>query len=600
MADLIAQGTNTGTRWRRPLPPDQPFEVGREAPPWSVPWDEFISRRHARLLWRDGCLEVARLPNARNPVYFDGREATEFRVGAGGSFVIGKTTFTVADESLPVNDEAAQVIKKRTFTAQELKKARVSDAAHQIDVLARLPEVISGAADERELHLGLINLLLAGIDQAEAVALVSTEARDGARPAVRVLAWDRRLATQGGVQPSSRLIQEAVRQQDTVMHVWAGGANRPASTSESGLGSYTQDTGFDWAFCTPVRTEGSTAWGIYVAGGFGGRLASSVLEDKDTSGLLDDLKFTGLVASIWDALQQVNQLKHRQATLSQFFSPAVLGTLSTTDPEVALKPRKADVTVLFCDLRGFSRESEKRELLSLLEGVSRALGFMTQNILDHGGVIGDFHGDAAMGFWGWPIPHPDTVKHACLAALGVRAAFETVQEGEAPVGDFHAGIGIASGTAVAGKIGTHNQVKVTVFGPVVNLASRLEGMTKILRVPILLDETTSRMVREQVPPEVARLRRLAVCRPYGLDTALMVSELLPPVARYPLLTDAHLADFEAAVDAFMAGDWPRAYELLLRLPPQDRGKDFLIAFIIQNNHRPPPGWDGVIPLSSKG
>ena len=87
---------------------------------------------------------------------------------------------------------------------------------------------------------------------------------------------------------------------------------------------------------------------------------------------------------------------------------------------------------------------------------------------------------------------------------------------------------MATGRAVAGKIGTVDQVKVTVFGPVVNLASRLEGMTKILQAPILLDETTARIVRQQVPREVARVRRLAIVRPYGLDTPLEVSELLPP------------------------------------------------------------------------
>ena len=67
---------------------------------------------------------------------------------------------------------------------------------------------------------------------------------------------------------------------------------------------------------------------------------------------------------------------------------------------------------------------------------------------------------------------------------------------------FRMGIGIATGRAVAGKIGTVDQVKVTVFGPVVNLASRLESMTKVLCVPILLDETTARPCRGELPTDV--------------------------------------------------------------------------------------------------
>ncbi len=142
-------------------------------------------------------------------------------------------------------------------------------------------------------------------------------------------------------------------------------------------------------------------------------------------------------------------------------------------------------------------------------------------------------------------------------------------------------------------------MKVTVFGPVVNLASRLEGMTKILRAPILLDEATARIVRRDVPREVARVRRLAIVRPYGLDAPLEVSELLPPASQYPELTDKHLEYYEAALDAFFAGHWPAALELLHRIPAEDEAKDFLVVHIAQHNRRPPPNWDGVIELASK-
>src|SRR6185295_4952116 len=181
-------------------------------------------------------------------------------------------------------------------------------------------------------------------------------------------------------------------------------------------------------------------------------------------------------------------------------SPIVLDALAGQDPNIALAPREADVSVLFCDLRGFSRHSEKHagSLTELLERVSQALGVMTQHILAEGGVIGDFHGDSAMGFWGWPLPQPDAAARACRAALAIRqefaatATFQTATATENPLSDFRVGIGIASGRAVAGKIGTTDQVKVTVFGPVVNLASRLETMTKILRTPILIDELTAK------------------------------------------------------------------------------------------------------------
>jgi adenylate cyclase len=300
------------------------------------------------------------------------------------------------------------------------------------------------------------------------------------------------------------------------------------------------------------------------------------------------------VAATLSSLRQMRLLERQHATLSQFFSPVVLSTLADEDPEVVLAPRETGVSVMFCDLRGFSRESERQagDLLGLLQRVSRALGVMTCHIRQQGGVVGDFHGDAAMGFWGWPLPQDDAVPRTCRAALAIRADLEAVA-------DFRTGIGIATGPAVAGRIGTVEEVKVTVFGPVVNLASRLEGMTKLLQSPILLDETTARIVRQTVPREVARVRRLAIVRPFGLETPLEVTELLPPESQYPALSDEHLESYEAALNAFLAREWPKAFELLHRVPADDQAKDFLVVYIAQHNRRAPPGWDGVITLGSK-
>jgi adenylate cyclase len=225
---------------------------------------------------------------------------------------------------------------------------------------------------------------------------------------------------------------------------------------------------------------------------------------------------------------------------------------------------------------------------------------MTHHILEQQGVIGDFHGDAAMGFWGWPIESADMVERACRAALAIRSEVESAARRSGhPLADFRVGIGLATGRAVAGGIGTIDQLKVTVFGPVVNLASRLEGMTRLLRAPILLDEETARTVRQHVPRSVARSRRVAVVRPYGLDKPLEVSELLPPESEYSQLTDEHLTHYEEALDAFLSGQWSEAIELLHQVPARDRVKDFLTVFIAQHNRTPPAAWDRVIPLESK-
>jgi adenylate cyclase len=311
--------------------------------------------------------------------------------------------------------------------------------------------------------------------------------------------------------------------------------------------------------------------------------------------LRDDLKFTEVAAATIRSLQELRLLQRQQAVQGQFFSPIVLDALTGADWERALAPREADVSVLFCDLRGFSRESEKSagDLLGLLGRVSKALGVTTHHMLLAGGVVGDFQGDAVMGFWGWPIAADDAIGKACSAALAIRAELVHAagQAGD-PLAGFSLGIGLATGRAVAGKIGTVDQVKVTVFGPVVNLASRLESMTKLLRAPILLDETSARYVREQIPRTVARVRRLAVVQPLGINQRVEVSELLPPENEFPALTDAHLAQYEVALEA-------AAFSLLHGVPASDRAKDFLTVYIAQHNRQAPEGWQGVIKLESK-
>jgi adenylate cyclase len=194
------------------------------------------------------------------------------------------------------------------------------------------------------------------------------------------------------------------------------------------------------------------------------------------------------------------------------------------------------------------------------------------------------------------------ILRACQAALAIRQQFEAtaLRPGHA-LADFRVGIGLATGRAVAGGIGEKDQLnKVTVFGPVVKLASCLEGMTKILQGSILMDEATANEVRARVSPDVARCRRVAKVKPHGLDTALEVSELLPPEAEYKDLTAVHLDAYESALDKFMSGDWSDAMKLLHRVPPEDRVKDFLTGFIISNKRTPPTNWNGVIELEGKG
>jgi adenylate cyclase len=590
MPDLIVQGTAPEHRWRRALQAGQVFVLGRDAGSWSVPWDKRISRQHVTACWRDERLEVRRLPAARNPVFVYGGQRDGFTIVPGEHFVIGDTTFALVEDGIRISLELPQPASEQTFSAEQLKQLPFRHADQRMEVLGRIPEIIAGAASDEELWVRLTNLLLCGIPHATASAVVAADS-DRAAPAVRVLYWDRRLTTDHPFQPSERLIRQAVQTQQSVVHIW-NAAERWAAGGPGADG--------DWAFCSPVRGRACRGWAIYVAGCW--PTATPGPSGLLMAGLQEDLKFTELTATTLSSLREVRWLERSQASLRPFFSPLVLEALAEHDPEEVLAPRQAEVSVLFCDLRGFARQSERSadDLPGLLRRVSDALGVTTRHILQTGGVVGDFHGDAAMGFWGWPFEQADAVVRACRAALSIRAEFAAAAcQPDHPLADFRLGLGLATGPAVAGKIGTVDQVKVTVFGPVVNLASRLEGMTKLLRAPILLDAATAAAARRLLPPEEARMRRVAVVKPFGCDLPLEVSELLPPAAAWPELSDQDIAMYEAALTALNLGDWQLAFQRLHQVTADDRVKDFLTVFIAERNRTPPADWDGVIPLTSK-
>ena len=598
MFELVAEGTEPRQRWRCRLSAGKQYVLGRTPEvDLPVPWDDHISRRHVRLTSDGQHIDVEALPAATNPLFFDGQAVAACRLSAGQQFVLGTTSFFAVpvDDGSSLKDVSAwggdQPVEEVTFDPQELRKVRYRNANKRIEVLSHLSEVILGARSQTELYQRLANLILAGVTGADAAAIVELDSEES----IRVLHWDRRRETAGEFRPSGRLVRAALQNRNrSVLHVWEA-----HSRSQE---DYTAMAEFDWAFCTPMPHPPERQWGLYLAGRLDQPLTGEPLPEATSLHLQADVKFTELVAEIIGSVQKANELERHLSGYRQFFAPPIVEALGSDLNTEILEPRECDVTVLFCDLRGFSRRAEEsaEDLIGLLDRVSRALEVMTEQILLHGGVTGDFQGDAALAFWGWPFASESAAIDACRAALGIRAAFaKTFDLPDHLLARFRVGIGIAHGRAVAGKIGTSEQVKVTVFGPVVNLASRLEGMTKVMRVPIVVDEATAEIVRTRLDPGEGRIRRLSRVLPYGMETPLTVSELLPPVSDMPELTDPLIAQFEEGVDLFIAGQWEEAYQRLHEMPTGDRAQDFLSMQIAQHNRVAPADWNGVIRLPNK-
>jgi adenylate cyclase len=586
MPDLIAQGAEKEQRWRRSLAEADRFDIGRRAGAWSTAWDERISRRHAALCWRGGELEVLQLPEARNPIYYRGRKSTHFTLKPGEYFVIGGTTFSVVDDKVLVSLEHPQPFTEKHFDRAELRRAAFRNPDQRIAALARLPDIISTSATDAELYSRLVSVLLAGITAAKGVALVR---RTADSQEIEVLHWDHRSLTGDNFFPSQRLIHQSLNAATSIVHVWN-------QTTEP-TAKFTQQANIDWAFSTPLVGPRCQGYALYAAGS-----NSAALSASDPEALRDDLKFAELVATTFSRLREAQHAERRLAGLSTFLSPVVLAMLAESDVETVLAPREAELTVLFCDLRGFSRLAEKsaHNLFELLERVSLALGVMTRHILAQGGVIGDFHGDAAMGFWGWPLAQDDAAARACRAALAIREEFAAAAQdsGHRTLADFRIGIGIATGRAVAGKIGTSDQVKVTAFGPVVNLASRLESLTKTVQAPILLEERTAAAL-QAAEFSAGRLRPVARVCPWGMATPVALSELLPHSQHAGDLHAAQLSNYATALAKFHHRDWSAARAELEPLRAGDPVAAFLWQYMEQFQFQAPADWPGFIAMREK-
>jgi adenylate cyclase len=596
MPDLIAQGPSNDDRWRRELPdPTSGVDVviGRSDADWNVPWDQMISRAHVRLTpISDDRVEVHCLTTARNAIFHRGQKVTRLTMVPGDHFVIGGTTFTLAKRPGASHSPDAADVTEHAYDRAALRRRHFRDAASRIEMLSRLPDLITSSGSDEELLVRVTSLLLGATPSASAVAIVSISI-DSLRDAmddeaqVQILHYDSRAPDEDGPPVSARLVRSAIEKRDSVLHLW--------SAARHGAHAFTASEDVDWAFCVPLRTEACPGWALYVTG----KLATETSADLGKSlqaapdDLQDDVKFAELVGTMIANLRQSRRLERRQAAMHNFFAPVVLAALAGRETDEVLEPREADLSVMFCDLHGFSRQSERDagQLLDLLASVSDSLGVMTRHILDTGGVIGDFHGDAAMGFWGWPLDQTDTAVRAADAACRISLHNRTVDDSS-----FRCGIGIATGRAVAGRIGTVDQVKVTAFGPVVNLASRLEGLSKAFGAEVIVDEATADFIRHDKGTEL-RIRRLARVRPAGLEKAVDVFELLSPISKGDRsLTDQQIIDYEASLDALIQGDWDEAYQRLHALPAWDRPKDVLLGTVLRHNRVPPDNWNGVIEL----
>jgi adenylate cyclase len=257
------------------------------------------------------------------------------------------------------------------------------------------------------------------------------------------------------------------------------------------------------------------------------------------------------------------RLEHEQAAqaarvrFEQFFTPELARHL-TARPEL-LEGRDAEVTVLACDIRGYSRISNRLGSRGTVAWVNDVLECLSECVLAHEGVLVDYVGDQLLAMWGAPVEQPEHARLACRAALDMLGRLPALDArwrqslGE-PLG---VGIGVNTGVACVGNVGSRRKFKYGPQGHVVNVASRVEGASKYLRAGLLVTGAThARLSDGFVSRRIGRVRAVNIGEPVELYELALTER-----PEWPRLQ----AGYEAALAAFEAEKFGEAAPLLGRL-----------------------------------
>ncbi len=243
-----------------------------------------------------------------------------------------------------------------------------------------------------------------------------------------------------------------------------------------------------------------------------------------------------------------------RARFEQFFTPELAAELAAR-PDL-LEGREVEVTMLFCDIRGFSRISERIGPSGTVAWVSDVMGVFSDCVIDHHGVLVDYIGDELIAMWGAPKEDPDHARRACLAALdmlarlpGINARWQGTLGAATDVG-----IGVNTGRAQVGNCGSRRKFKYGALGNTVNLASRVQGATRYLKTRLVVTGST----RARLDDGFAA-RRLGKAAVVNIAEPVELHELTAP--GQPRWAEVRHA-YEDALATFEAGDFRATTRIL--------------------------------------
>ncbi len=301
----------------------------------------------------------------------------------------------------------------------------------------------------------------------------------------------------------------------------------------------------------------------------------------------------------WGYLFEYRKGRAMVTLFGEYVAPELVAVMADNPQRYSMEGESRELTVLFSDVRGFTTISEGLDPNALREYINIYLTAMSEAIHGSRGTLDKYIGDAVMAFWGAPVTLPDHAARAVATALEMQHIARRLNE------DFVArgwpplviGIGLNTGEMRVGDMGSKIRRAYTVMGDAVNLASRLEGITKTYGVGIVVGEGT-----RAAAPGFA-YRELDRVRVKGKNEPVPIFEPLGSEAELDEFTRAALHRWHEALALVRAGEWDRAEAILHELQAS-RPDDALYALYLERiayyrNHPPGADWDGVTTFQTK-
>ncbi len=291
----------------------------------------------------------------------------------------------------------------------------------------------------------------------------------------------------------------------------------------------------------------------------------------------------------------------RQLTglFGQYVPPELVEEMSRDPENYSMAGRKAELTVLFSDVRGFTTISEGLEPDELATLMNKYLGAMTIVVRKHRGTLDKYIGDAIMAFWGAPVDDPEHARNAVLTGLEMDVALRELNKDLVARGwpELKIGVGVNTGPMTVGDMGSPVRQSYTVMGDAVNLGSRLEGITKQYGVGFIVGESTRELLKKEFV-----FRELDRVRVKGKEDPVGIYEPVGEEGKVAREDMEEIKLWNQALRAYRAQDWDQAEVTLMNLQRiKPRYLYDLYVKRVEHLRKEPPGenWDGVTIFETK-